>query len=130
MKVYNKESVYNAKKLRKNATKEENHLWYDFLKKHKLKFVRQKVIGNYILDFYCFEIKLAIEVDGSQHFEEKGSFYDVQRTETINEYGISVLRFSNYDINRQFESVCQYIDAFISKMNSGQVTNESVTDRF
>ena len=130
MKVYNKEAVYNAKKLRKNATKEENHLWYDFLKDHKLKFVRQKVIGNYILDFYCFEIKLAIEVDGSQHFEEKGSFYDIERTKTINEYGISVLRFSNYEINRQFESVCQYIDSFISKMNDGKIANESVTYRF
>ena len=129
MKKYNKELIYNAKNLRKSATKEENHLWYDYLRGHKEKFVRQKNIGNYILDFYCANKKLAIEIDGSQHYNEIGSFYDKNRTKTINEYGISVLRFSNREINNQFEAVCLYIDNFIKNM-SGNLNNDSPVDRF
>ena len=129
MKKYNKELIYKAKKLRKSATKEENHLWYDYLRGYKEKFVRQKNIGNYILDFYCANKKLAIEIDGSQHYDETGSFYDKNRTKTINEYGISVLRFSNREINNQFEAVCLYIDNFIKNV-SGNLKNDSPVDRF
>ena len=129
MKKYNKELIYNAKKLRKSATKEENHLWYDYLRSYKEKFVRQKNIGNYILDFYCANKKLAIEIDGLQHYDESGSFYDKNRTKTINEYGISVLRFSNREINNQFEAVCLYIDNFIKNMGVNP-KNDSPVDRF
>ncbi len=57
-KKHNMELTYNARKLRKEATREENHLWYDFLRGYPKRFVRQKVIGKYILDFYCAEKSL------------------------------------------------------------------------
>ncbi len=128
-KKYNRELVYNARKLRKEATKEERHLWYDFLRGYPKRFVRQKIIGKYILDFYCFEKKLAIEIDGSQHYDEKGRISDIDRTKNINEYGISVLRFTNGEINHQFEAVCIYIDEFIKSMDNS-IVNDSIIYRF
>ena len=128
-KKYNRELVYNARKLRKEATKEERHLWYDFLRDYPNRFVRQKVIGKYILDFYCSEKKLAIEIDGSQHYDEKGRISDMDRTREINEYGISVLRFTNGEINHQFEAVCVYIDEFIKSLDNS-IVNDSIIDRF
>ena len=128
-KKYNRELVYNARKLRKEATKEERHLWYDFLRGYPKRFVRQKIIGKYILDFYCSEKKLAIEIDGSQHYDEKGRISDMDRTRDINEYGISVLRFTNGEINHQFEAVCIYIDEFIKSMDNS-IVNDSIIDRF
>ena len=128
-KKYNRELVYNARKLRKEATKEERHLWYDFLRDYPNRFVRQKVIGKYILDFYCSEKKLAIEIDGSQHYDEKGRISDMDRTRDINEYGISVLRFTNGEINHQFEAVCVYIDEFIKSLDNS-IVNDSIIDRF
>ena len=78
--THNKENVLFAKELRKNMTKEEKHLWYDYLKPYRqtfgIAFTRQKVYGNYILDFYCPKAKLAIELDGSQHYEPDAVFYD------------------------------------------------------
>ncbi len=71
----------NAKKLRKNMTKEERHLWYDFLRQYPVRFLRQKVIDNYIVDFYCAKAKLVIELDGGQHYEESIQRYDKIRTE-------------------------------------------------
>ena len=99
----------NAKRLRKNMTKEESHLWYDFLKLLPFTVNRQKVIGNYIVDFYIASSKIAIELDGSQHYELKGSFNDSLRNRYLNEFGITVLRYSNFDINKNFESVRQDI---------------------
>ena len=128
-KKYNRELVYNARKLRKEATKEERHLWYDFLRDYPSRFVRQKIIGKYILDFYCSEKKLAIEIDGSQHYDEKGRISDMDRTRDINEYGISVLRFTNGEINHQFEAVCIDIDEFI-KSTDNSIVNDSIIDRF
>ena len=128
-KKYNRELVYNARKLRKEATKEERHLWYDFLRDYPKRFVRQKIIGKYILDFYCSEKKLAIEIDGSQHYDEKGRISDIDRTRDVNEYGISVLRFTNGEINHQFEAVCIYIDEFIKSMDNS-IVNDSIIDRF
>ncbi len=90
-------------------TKEEKHLWYDFLRKHPVKILRQKVIGRYIADFYCAKANLIIEIDGSQHYEEKGIEYDLKRDAFLAEYGLKVLRIQNIDVNRNFEGVCQYI---------------------
>ena len=129
-KKHNVELIYNARKLRRESTKEEKHLWYDFLRGYPKRFVRQKVLDSYILDFYCAEVKLAIELDGSQHYDEIGRFNDVVRTKTINKYGISVLRFTNGEINNQFEAVCIYIDEFIKNINCEKVLNDSVIDRF
>ena len=127
-KKHNMKLTYNARKLRKEATKEENHLWYDFLRGYPKRFVRQKVVGNYILDFYCADKKLAIEIDGSHHYDEQGRLSDIDRTKSINEHGISVLRFTNREINYQFEAVCIYIDEFIKSMNDS-VVNDSIIDR-
>lgn len=107
---YNGNLISRAKELRKCSTPQENHLWYDFLREHPLKFQRQKVVGNYILDFYCNRAKIAIEIDGSQHYEDDGRKYDDRRTEILEKQGIKVLRFSNYEINTSFDEVCENID--------------------
>ena len=99
------------------------------MRNHKLKFTRQRIIDNYILDFYCAKIKLAIEIDGSQHYDEVGVIKDKERTTVLNNYGISVLRFTNREINNQFEAVCEYINEFI-KSKSGTVVNDSALNRF
>ena len=98
-----------AQKLRREMTKEERHLWYDFLKGLPLTFNRQKVIGNYIADFYCASSKLIIELDGSQHYEESGVESDKKRDEYLENLGLLVLRYSNEDINHNFDGVCEDI---------------------
>ena len=97
----------NAKQLRRNMTKAERHLWYDFLKSLPMMVHRQKVIGNYIVDFYAAEAKIVIELDGSQHYETTGKCVDEKRDAFLNSLGITVLRYSNADINLRFESVCE-----------------------
>jgi len=109
MREYNKKLSVNSRNLRKNMTKEERRLWYDFLKILPLTFNRQKVIGNYIVDFYCAEAKLVIELDGSQHYEENGIASDVMRDSYLNSIGITVLRYSNSDVNLNFQGVCEDI---------------------
>ena len=98
-----------AQKLRREMTKEERHLWYDFLKDLPVTFHRQKVIGNYIADFYCASSKLIIELDGSQHYEDKGIQSDKKRDAYFSTLGIRVLRYSNEDIKRNFNGVCEDI---------------------
>ena len=99
-----------AKNLRKNMTKEERKLWYEFLRDYPERFLRQKVIDDYIVDFYCHRAKLAVELDGSQHYEEKEKIYDEERTKHLSEFGIEVIRFSNSDVLNNFEGVCMRID--------------------
>ena len=101
--------------LRKNATKEENLLWYNFLRRHPYQFRRQYKIGNYIVDFYCHRAKLAVELDGSQHYEADGAAMDALRTEYINAQGVVVIRFSNLDVVRRFRSVCEVIDRTVKE---------------
>ena len=98
-----------ARKLRKEMTKEENKLWYQYLRGCPEKFYRQRIIGNYIVDFYCANLKLAIELDGSQHYEEAGQRHDAARTVYLEGLGIEVIRFSNLDVTRRFDSVCEAI---------------------
>jgi len=109
----NKNLKIRAKELRNNATKQENHLWYEFLRKYYLQFYRQKIIGNYIVDFYCPKAKLVIELDGSQHYEKEALEYDALRTEYLNSIGLYVLRFSNREIDDYFNPVCQRIEKII-----------------
>ena len=103
-----------SKVLRKNMTKEEKHLWYDFLKHLPQTVQRQKVIGKYIVDFYCANAKLVIELDGLQHYEEKGQKQDHERDKYLNEIGITVLRYSNTDIHNHFDDICTDILQHIS----------------
>ena len=95
-----------SQKLRTNMTKEEKHLWYDFLKKLPYTVNRQKVVGSYILDFYCAEFKIAIELDGSQHYEQEAKKKDALRDEFLNQQGITVLRYTNVELNSNFDGVC------------------------
>lgn len=102
-----------ARDLRNNATKQENRLWYDFLKKQELQFYRQRVIGEFIADFYCPVIRLVIEVDGAQHFVKDAIEYDSQRTEYLESLGLTVIRFTNIDVDRNFAGVCRVIEQAI-----------------
>jgi len=111
--TYNGKNIKIAKSLRKNATKQENHLWYDFLSKYNVRFQRQKAIDNFIADFYCHKAKLVIEIDGSQHFTEAGKLKDEFRTEKLAGYDLKVIRFTNRQINTKFQSVCKYIDEVV-----------------
>ena len=106
----NEKLTKNAQELRKNMTKEEKHLWYDFLKYLPVTVHRQKVIGKYIVDFYIAEKEIAIELDGSQHYEDVGLMNDEKRTQYLDQYGIKVIRISNLDVLKNFEGVCMYID--------------------
>ena len=107
---HNKAIVPFAKELRKNMTKEERHLWYDFLRDYPVKIVRQKVLGKFIADFYCAKAKIALEVDGSGHYEQSGLEKDETRTAYLEQFGVRVIRVSNLDVVKNFEGVCQYID--------------------
>lgn len=107
---YQKNNRVNAQNLRKSMTKEERHLWYDFLKNYPIKFYRQRRIDKFIVDFYCSEAKLVIELDGAQHYTEAGKEIDVIRTKILEGYGLKIIRFSNREINNQFKEVCQVID--------------------
>ena len=106
----NEEMRRRAQSLRKNATKEENKLWYQYLRTYPIQWNRQKVIGGYIVDFYCKKAKLVIELDGAQHFEPDAILYDKIRTEYLNALELTVLRFTNAEINQRFEAVCRKID--------------------
>ena len=110
---HNKNLVSNAKQLRKEMTKEERHLWYDFLKDYPVRFLRQKVIGNYIVDFYCAKANLIVELDGSQHFEYENIEIDAQRTEFLESYGLKVIRIPNNEVNNNLRGVCEYIDLLV-----------------
>ena len=107
--LHNAKLTENAKILRKNMTKEERHLWYDFLKQLPVTVHRQKAIGNYIVDFYIAEAKLVIELDGSQHFEEDGIKRDEARNGYLQAQGLTILRYANSDVNQNFQGVCQDI---------------------
>ena len=108
-----KQLRHNAQNLRKNMTKEERHLWYDFLKTYPVQFKRQYPVGNYIVDFYCYRAKLVIELDGSQHCEPTAIEYDCRRTAFLQHQGLYVLRLSNRDVMEQFRSVCETIDTAV-----------------
>ena len=105
-KTNNSKLTSNAQMLRKNMTKQERHLWYDFLKTLPITVNRQKVIGNYIVDFYCADAKTVIELDGSQHYEKNGKIADEKRDAFLKSKGIRVLRYSNLDVDRNFYGVC------------------------
>lgn len=116
---YNKSLIDNAKSLRQSMTDEERHLWYDFLRGYPIKFRRQAVIDKYIADFYCPQIGLVIELDGSQHFEDDGIEYDKLRTEFLEQYGLTVIRIPNNQIHSEFDEVCEYIDICIKQLLEG-----------
>ena len=117
---HNAELTSNAKALRRNMTKEERRLWYDFLKDYFVRFYRQKVLGNYIADFYCAKAKLVIELDGSGHDTIKGKRYDEERTAFLEEYGLTVIRIPNTEITDNFQCICEYIDHIVEQSLASQ----------
>ncbi len=99
-------------------TPEERRLWFDFLKDYPIKIYKQRIIDNYIVDFFCAQARLVIEIDGSQHFFEDGLRQDEIRTETLEKHGLQVLRFSNLDVRRNFRGVCEAIEEAINNASS------------
>ena len=116
---HNPKLTENAKYLRKNMTPEEKHLWYDFLRNYPIRFLRQKVIDNYIADFYCHEARLVIELDGSQHYEKNALSKDRIRTAKIEIRNLTVIRIPNNEVKNNFRGVCEYIDLLV-KSNLGK----------
>ena len=104
-----------SQQLRRNMTKEERHLWYDFLKNYPVPFHRQYSFENYIVDFYCHKAKLVLELDGSQHCTPEEMEYDRNRTAYLESLGICVVRISNLDVMRQFRAVCEMIDGVVRR---------------
>ena len=114
-KKHNSNLVPYAQKLRRTMTKEERHLWYDFLCNYPTKFVKQKVVDDYILDFYCSQAKLALELDGSQHYEKEYLLKDTIRTQQLNQYGITVYRIPNNIVFTRFRELCEHIDHLVKE---------------
>ena len=112
---HNKKLTERAQELRKNMTKEERRLWYEYLHNYPFQFRRQVTVGNYILDFYCAAAKLAVELDGSLHYEPAVQAYDEKRTAYLSSIGVKVVRFSNLDILQNLQGVCQLIDAAVQE---------------
>lgn len=104
-----------AQQLRKNMTPAEKRLWYEYLRHYPVQFRRQVAFGNFIMDFYSATAKLAIEVDGAQHYEDAGLERDAERTAFLEGHGIRVLRFTNAEVLDQLSAVCQYIDAEVKR---------------
>ena len=108
--VKNNDMLEVARKLRREMTPQEQRLWYTFLRKYPVKFYKQRIIESFIVDFYCADARLVIELDGSQHYTEQGKAYDEERSAILRGYGLRVLRFSNREVNQQFDTVCETID--------------------
>ena len=104
-----------AKELRRNMTPQEKRLWYDYMSKYPVKTYRQRIIDNFIVDFYCAKARLVIELDGSQHYTPDGKRHDSLRTDIIEKYKLKVIRFSNSDIDEKFNGVCSVIDRIIQE---------------
>ena len=114
-----------ARSLRKNMTKEERRLWYGFLRDLPLTVNRQKVIGRYIVDFYCAKAHLVIELDGSQHYGEQGQDADKVRDNYLKSQGLHILRYSNADVNHRFRGVCEDILLNISDISTSSASLRS-----
>ena len=110
---HNKNLVPIAKMLRKAMTPQEKELWYKFLRLYPVKFLRQKIIGNYVADFYCAAANLVVELDGLQHNTPEGVRRDEIRTEFLQHFDLLVVRIPNPLIYRDFRSVCHYIDDLV-----------------
>ena len=117
----------NARRLRREMTPHERKIWYLFLRKYPVKIYKQRIIGRFIVDFYCASARLVIELDGSQHYEPQGLAYDAERSQFLMALGLEVLRFSNWEIDRDFCGVCAQIDLMIQKKAAGPSQSPAVT---
>ena len=112
---YNAELKGRSRQLRKNMTRQERHLWYDFLQDYPIKVYRQRSIDRFIVDFYCCRAHLVIELDGGQHYTPEGQAYDTERSAVLQNYNLTVIRVSNADIDQNFSGVCTFIDRRIKE---------------
>lgn len=110
---YNKTLKPRAQELRREGTYQENCLWYRFLRRHPVQFRRQKQFARYIVDFYCSSAKLVIEIYGMQHNEHDAMLHDHARTCYLESLGLHVIRFTNKEIEEDFETVCDRIDQYL-----------------
>ena len=111
---YNPKLIEKAKELRKNMTPAEKKLWNNYLKTLKTRFLRQRPIDNFIVDFYCAKLRLVIEIDGETHFTDEAKTYDAQRTLILQGYGLQVIRFINNDVYHKIEGVCECIENYLN----------------
>ena len=121
MQAHNKENIPLAKVLRKNMTPWERKIWYVFLRNYPVRFQRQKAIGNYIADFYCAKARLVIELDGGGHYTLEQTKKDAIRTTELEAMDLTVLRFCNLDIDRNFLGVCEFIDLTVKNLSLSQL---------
>ena len=112
---YNKANISLAKELRRNMTPWEKKLWYQFLRRYPVRFQRQKAIGSYIVDFYCAKARLVVELDGGGHYEPEQQVQDARRTRELEGMKLTVMRFSNLDVDRNFDGVCRWIDLAVKR---------------
>jgi very-short-patch-repair endonuclease len=112
---YNPELLHRARALRKNMTPAERKLWHGYLRTLRPRILRQRPIDHFIVDFYCAQLKLVIEIDGSIHFTPSAQAYDQHRTERLESYGITVIRFTNDQVLHNFEIVCEAIATYIQQ---------------
>ena len=112
-----------ARHLRREMTPQERKLWYLFLRKYPVKIYKQRIIGKFIVDFYCASARLVIELDGAQHYEPQGIAYDAERSAFLTALGLEVLRFSNRDVDRNFHGVCEQIDFAVRKRLQGPLSH-------
>ena len=105
----NNKLLPRARELRKEMTPQERRLWYGFLRDYPVKVYKQRIIDSFIADFYCAAARLVIELDGAQHFSEEGLLRDRARTEIIERYGLKVMRFTNREVDTQFDDVCSTV---------------------
>ena len=103
---YNKTLTQRARQNRKNPTPAEQKLWHKVLQGKRLdnlKFTRQKPLAEYIVDFYCAELMLAIEIDGDTHARQEE--YDKERTKNLSRFGVEVVRYTNAEVLNNLEGV-------------------------
>ncbi|MDO5401627.1 MAG: endonuclease domain-containing protein [Eubacteriales bacterium] len=113
----------SARRLRREMTPHERKLWYLFLRKYPVKIYKQRIIGRFIVDFYCASAKLVIELDGSQHYEPQGIVHDMERSAFLESLGLKVLRFSNRDVDREFQGVCEQIHLAIQERSNAPLSH-------
>lgn len=115
---YDKKLKSRADELRKNMTQQEWNLWYFYLRNHRLKWYRQRIIDRFIVDFYCHAAKLVIEIDGKQHYTDQGIAYDTERTQVLQGYGLKVLRYTNQQLVDNFQEICWDIERNLLTMTT------------
>ena len=125
---YNPTLKEAARRLRKNPTPSEKKIWYGYLRNFEHPVLRQRPIDNYIVDFYCPEYRLIVEIDGDSHFTDDGKVYDEERTKILEQYGLRVLRFTNEDVLQNLEGVIGGIEEAIEYLrNTPSVESRNVT---